>query len=133
MLARPGTHGWEVCLVRARRYWGLPKGHVEAGESPPETALREISEECGVPRSALTVVAELRPSEYVYRGGGRLNFKLVHQFLVTTSAGTEVVPQPGEIDEAAWLGLDDARATASFDDTRAAIDEARPVLESLGG
>ena len=27
--------------------WGLPKGHVEEGESPEEAALRELAEESG--------------------------------------------------------------------------------------
>ncbi len=49
VLARPSASGWEVCLVRAGRYWGLPKGHIERGESAEQAALREISEECGVP------------------------------------------------------------------------------------
>ena len=28
--------------------WGLPKGHAEDGESPVETALREVHEETGL-------------------------------------------------------------------------------------
>ncbi len=30
------------------RHWVLPKGHLEEGESPAETALRELREEAGI-------------------------------------------------------------------------------------
>jgi 8-oxo-dGTP pyrophosphatase MutT (NUDIX family) len=28
--------------------WDLPKGKIDEGENPPEAALREVSEECGI-------------------------------------------------------------------------------------
>ena len=130
VLARPRDQGWEVCLVHAGRYWGLPKGHLERGETAPDAALREISEECGIPVDALTIVAELPHSDYVYRRAGRLIFKLVHHFLVIAPAGTELVPQPSEIDEAVWLSFDAAITRASFADTRTALTAARPQLDS---
>ena len=87
-------------MVRAGRYWGLPKGHIETGERPEEAALREISEECGLPLAALSIVASLPHSEYVYRRDGGLIFKLVHHFLVIAPAGAALTPQAAEIDEA---------------------------------
>ncbi|PZR81991.1 MAG: NUDIX hydrolase [Candidatus Aeolococcus gillhamiae] len=131
VLARPSVNGWEVCMVRAGRYWGLPKGHVEAGESAEQAALREISEECGVAVESLTVVSRLPASEYAYRRAGRLTFKLVEHFLITAPAHTEIRPQAGEIDEVEWLSIDEAGARASFKDTRTALSAARTALPAL--
>ena len=128
VLARRKSTGWEVCLVRAKRYWGLPKGHVERGESAQDAALREIAEECGIDPQVLEVVALLPSSDYVYRRAGRLMFKRVEHFLVTAPAGTEAVPQPGEIDELLWLDVDGAIDLASFDDTRVALQAAVEIL-----
>ena len=130
VVGRPAAGGWEVCLVLAGRYWGFPKGHLEAGESPPQAALREISEECGIPPDALALVAALPASEYSYKRHGRLTFKIVHQFVVVVPAGTPLQPQVSEIDEAAWLSFDEAIHRASFADTRRALLAAQPILDA---
>ena len=40
----------EVCLIRRRdaRGWGIPKGFIESGDTPEETALNEAWEEAGI-------------------------------------------------------------------------------------
>src|SRR4030088_136730 len=81
-VVRPGASGWEVCLIGVRGAWSLPKGIVEAGGSPEQAALREISEELGTPLDRLRLRAPLPASEYAYRHEGRLVFKRVHHFLV---------------------------------------------------
>jgi 8-oxo-dGTP diphosphatase len=122
----------EVCLVDDGRYWGLPKGNVERGETPADAALREISEETGIARAALVLAGELSASEYVYRrrDSGRLIFKRVHQYVVTAPPDAVVHPQESEIAAAAWLRFDDALERASFDDTKRALQEARRMLQS---
>ena len=130
VVVRPARVGHEVCLVSDGRSWGFPKGLIEPGETPEEAALREISEETGIPRGVLTLGAALPVSEYVYRrrDTGRLIFKRVHHFLVATPAGTVLHPDPAEIAEAVWLGFDAARARLSFRNTVAVLDAARALL-----
>jgi 8-oxo-dGTP pyrophosphatase MutT (NUDIX family) len=103
---------------------------VEPGESPEQTALREIAEETGLPIESLTVLGELPPSEYVYRrrDSGRLIFKRVHHYLVGVPADAELHPDPAEIAEAEWLSFDEATQRVSFRNTHAALREARRLL-----
>ncbi|MCY1301391.1 NUDIX domain protein [compost metagenome] len=46
----PGTDGYDVLLIAAGSTgrWGIPKGHVEIGETTKAAAVREAFEEAGV-------------------------------------------------------------------------------------
>src|SRR5262252_5945774 len=95
------------------RVWALPKGHIDAGESAAETAMREVREETGVEGRMVEKLGDIR---YVYtanwegRKGERI-FKVVSFFLLRAGRG-----RIGEIDdamqvevaEARWLPLEEA-------------------------
>jgi 8-oxo-dGTP pyrophosphatase MutT (NUDIX family) len=89
--------------------WALPKGNLDPGESPAETALREVWEETGV-RGHL--VEKLGDVKYTYtRKDGERVFKIVSFFLLKAGRG-----RIGDIEErmrievadAKWLPLDEA-------------------------
>jgi 8-oxo-dGTP pyrophosphatase MutT (NUDIX family) len=89
--------------------WALPKGNVDPGESPAETAVREVWEETGVQGTLLEKLGDVK---YVYtRRDGERTFKIVSFFLLRAGRG-----RIGDIDdamrvevaEARWLPLDEA-------------------------
>ncbi len=43
-------------LLRHPDRWDLPKGHVDPGETPPESALRELEEETGITAGQISIV-----------------------------------------------------------------------------
>ncbi|MEM7253248.1 MAG: NUDIX domain-containing protein [Pseudomonadota bacterium] len=45
VIIRDGRDEPEYLLLRAFKHWDFPKGMVEAGEQPLETAIREVEEE----------------------------------------------------------------------------------------
>src|SRR5258708_28537337 len=130
VVVRRGEGGWEACLIRVNDAWSLPKGNLEPGETPEQAALREISEEVGLPRDRLRVRGELPPSEYMYRRKGRLVSKIVHHYLVEAPADAPLRPDPREVDEAEWVPLAEAASRVSYKDLRAALQEAHRTLES---
>lgn len=90
----------EVLLARSPHYaagmYSALAGFVEAGESLEECVEREVAEEVGVR------VADLR-----YYGSQSWPFP--HSLMVAYTArwaGGEIVPQPGEIEDAQWFALD---------------------------
>ena len=50
------TPNGHIAISRPERGWGLPGGHVEAGESPEDCVRREANEECGITLGKLTVI-----------------------------------------------------------------------------
>ncbi|OGP52601.1 MAG: NUDIX hydrolase [Deltaproteobacteria bacterium RBG_13_52_11] len=48
IVVRREDGAWHYLLLRAYNYWDFPKGIVEKGEDPLQTALREVAEETGL-------------------------------------------------------------------------------------
>jgi len=63
VVRRDDDDGARFLLVRASRPpydWVIPKGHIERGETPEQTAAREVAEEAGVDAVVAQVVGDLR-------------------------------------------------------------------------
>jgi 8-oxo-dGTP pyrophosphatase MutT (NUDIX family) len=109
--------GIEFLLIRdPYANWGLPKGHIEGGETSESAALREVEEETGL--SDLAVVAQLPTIDWFFRDRGKLVHKFCHFFLLECTSG-EATPQLDEgITECLWLPADAALATVSYANAR---------------
>lgn len=98
--------------------WSIPKGEYDAGEDPFAAARREFAEEIGVPAPAVdylllgefrqrsgkivTVFAALAPEFAVDR-------VVSNTFEVEWPRGSGILRQYPEIDDARWVGVDEAR------------------------
>lgn len=70
----------QVCLLTSSLgLWGLPKGTIEPGESPEETAVTETYEEAGL----IGVVAEPALGVWRYLKGRRATYVKFYALLVT--------------------------------------------------
>jgi 8-oxo-dGTP pyrophosphatase MutT (NUDIX family) len=125
----------EVALISVGEpaRWQLPKGLVGRGESPAEAALREVSEETGL---ACEIEGELEKVEYWYfsKGGARrVRFhKFVHFYLMRYVSG-DVSEHDDEVNEARWVGAEEADGMLAFKGERKALAEAREMLAAGAG
>ena len=111
-----------VQATKDRTQWVLPKGHIEPGEHPRVTAVREVREETG---ALGRVVGYLDDTSFENDQGT----VAVRWFLLELAeAGRKV---EAEDRQAAWLSLDEARQRASFPETRDLLDKAARLHEAL--
>jgi 8-oxo-dGTP pyrophosphatase MutT (NUDIX family) len=111
-----------------RRILGLPKGGANAGESPEDTAAREVREETGI---NVAVRERLGQVDYTYRRGGRPIEKTVHFFLCEFEDG-DTADHDHEVDDARWMPLVDARRRLTYPGEREMIERALSILAANG-
>jgi 8-oxo-dGTP pyrophosphatase MutT (NUDIX family) len=116
------------------RVWALPKGRIDAGESAPETAVREVREETGVEGRLVSKLGDVR---YVYTASweganGERIFKVVSFFLLRAGRGRIGAIDEAmrtEVAEARWLPLEEAPRLLTYGGER---EMAAKALERLG-
>ncbi|HEX3628844.1 MAG TPA: NUDIX hydrolase [Candidatus Dormibacteraeota bacterium] len=120
----------EFALIKAGGRWSFPKGNIERGEAPPVAALREISEETGLPLQRLRIIDQLPEVEYVFRWTGVLVFKTVHYYLVQLTGDAPFQPQLSEIEEVRWFTAAAARRAISFKNAKETLEAAIARLDA---
>jgi 8-oxo-dGTP pyrophosphatase MutT (NUDIX family) len=128
VIRRTGDRIEYLLIEDAYGRWALPKGKLESGEAPEQTALREVREETGL--TDLTMRAALPAVEYVYTDpGGTLVFKTVHFYLIETTPEAQLDPDPNEIGDARWF---DARGMLERSGYADSLETLRRAIELAG-
>jgi 8-oxo-dGTP pyrophosphatase MutT (NUDIX family) len=125
--------GWEVFLINQHSkignntYWAIPKGHPEEGETPQETALRELKEETGMitERILSEPTFELH---YTFEFAGDQIEKTVI-FFIGIMTEQPIALDPVEVREAGWFALTDAVERLDYKDTKEVFLKARAYIE----
>lgn len=140
--------GWEMAVIEpqtdassvrpARKtsrkvVLALPKGLVDAGEKPEQTALREVREETGLTAISITKLADVK---YVYVrswGDGQRVFKIVSFYLFRYHSGQidDVSREMRvEVKRALWIPLEDAPRKLAYRGERDVVRRAQKYLQS---
>jgi 8-oxo-dGTP pyrophosphatase MutT (NUDIX family) len=112
VLVRRTPAGWLFLMLRAYRNWDFPKGLVEPGEDPLDTARREVAEETSIDRLRFSWGNAYQETER-YAGN-----KIARYYVAETDIEVVTLPVSAELgrpehDEWCWLTYEDARRRAS--------------------
>ncbi|MEO8414700.1 MAG: NUDIX domain-containing protein [Ginsengibacter sp.] len=84
----------DVLLIFRRGKWDLPKGKLDDGETLPECALREVTEETGLTK--IDIVEEINTTYHTYIEFGKHILKESHWYLMLSKIKETLVPQTEE-------------------------------------
>lgn len=120
-----------IISVGSSRRWQLPKGLIDAGETPETAALREVREEAGIETELLAPIEKI---EYWYFGdlrGERVRFhKSVHFYLLAYRGG-EVENHDTEVVEARWVNAREAVEMLAFKGEKTVLEKALKMLQEF--
>jgi 8-oxo-dGTP pyrophosphatase MutT (NUDIX family) len=151
VLVRQAPNGWELAVIEPQREEGtaqrstksdkkrhkqvlaLPKGLVDPGEKPEQTAIREVREETGIGGA---VVSKLMDIKYTYIrswGDQQRVFKIVSFYLLRYHSGNIDDLRPAmrvEVKRAFWIPLEEAEGKLAYRGEREVIRLAKKYLEA---
>jgi len=112
----PGKEGQvEILLISdAKNRWTIPKGHVEPGEEPKQTAEREIQEETGL--QEMKVYNWLGKVHFRYRRGQTLVLMTMHIYLVQGLGDTNKLNPEDWLTDIRWIPAQEAVDKIAYDD-----------------
>lgn len=109
-------------------HWDYPKGHIEEGETPKETALRELEEETGIAKGNVKLVEGFQEIiDYVYSTRRDTVHKQVIYYLGYTN--NKDVDISNEHQDYIWLPYEDSMKKLTFDNARKVMIKADRYLD----
>jgi 8-oxo-dGTP pyrophosphatase MutT (NUDIX family) len=150
VVVRGTGSGWELAVIEPQKEpsaasskgkrWqklllALPKGLVDAGEKPEQTALREVAEETGL---TAVLVVKLGDIKYVYVrswGDQQRVFKIVSFYLLRYVSGTidQIADDMRiEVKRALWIPLAEAERKLTYRGEKDMVRRAQEYLEERG-
>jgi 8-oxo-dGTP pyrophosphatase MutT (NUDIX family) len=141
LVVRRVNDEWIVAVIEPQRdsndppkqVFALPKGLVDAGETPEQTAVREVREETGLQTSAVVKLADIKYSYIRSWSDKQRVFKIVSFYLLRYESGRigEIAPEMRvEVKQAVWVPLNEAVQKLSYRGEKDIVRRAQEYLHS---
>ena len=117
----------ELLLIKhsAGGHWSFPKGHVEAGETEQQTALREVMEETHIE-------VDLDPTfRQVVTQSPKRDVKKDVIYFLGRAKNFDYIPQEEEIAQIKWVEINLAHSFLTYDNDKQLVNKATPVIKDF--
>lgn len=121
--------GRKVLQLNSEGEWVFPKGHVEAGESYINTAIRELKEEAGVCVYAKDSLGQVDEFRFYFDGEKAVKVIKVFAFSIDATQEINYNEEEGFID-GGWFDVNKAINQLKHDDARNALRKSLEKLEN---
>lgn len=147
-MVRRKADGWELAVIEPQReapivgksdkkrhkeVLALPKGLIDPGEKPAQTAIREVREETGLTGSILAKLTDIKYTYVRTWGDQQQVFKIVSFYLLKYESGTiddVSTAMRVEVKRAQWIPLEGAERRLAYRGERDVIRLALEYLQS---
>jgi 8-oxo-dGTP pyrophosphatase MutT (NUDIX family) len=152
VVVRSGDDGWQIAVIEPQReaaasasatagkrkisqkkILALPKGLIDPGEKPEQTAIREVAEETGLTAVPITRLGDIK---YVYVrswGDQQRVFKIVSFYLLRYQSGKidQIAPEMRiEVKQALWIPLEGAVRALAYKGEKEVVRKAQEYLKA---
>lgn len=109
-------------------YYGFPKGHMKAGETERETAIREVKEETGLD---VVLYDDFRTvDEHSLAREGRPNDRKTNVYFLAEYHGQEFVMQKSEVSRIVLMDYNEAMKCIQDEESQRELTEAEEYLRN---
>jgi 8-oxo-dGTP pyrophosphatase MutT (NUDIX family) len=151
VVVRHTLEGWQMAVIEPRKesdavlqaakgkktsqkmLLALPKGLVDPGEKPEQTAVREVAEETGVTAVSVTKLGDTKYTYVRTWGGKERVFKIVSFYLFLYQSGEidEIAPEMRiEVRRALWIPLEDGARKLAYRGEKDMVRRAQAYLKA---
>lgn len=114
----------EILLVHQNAgHWGLPKGHIEEGETEVQTAIREVKEETNID---VEVNTNYRYS-MIYSPKEDVEKEVI--YFIAKNISNSCKPQHEEVQDIKWLDINNAIETITYDNSKELLRKVKKDLK----
>ena len=101
-----------LLMIYRNNHWDIPKGKMEKGETPDQTALREVEEECGVKQ--LKIIRPLTMTHHIFNQEKNQWIKRTYWYEMSCKDSAKPTPQAIEgIEEAKWMSVESVKKVSA--------------------
>ena len=151
VVLRKTPEGWEMAVIEPQKdsiatlpaatrqktsqkmLLALPKGLVDPGEKPEQTATREVAEETGLTAIPVTKLGDIKYAYVRSWGDKQRVFKIVSFYLFRYQSGQidEIAPAMRiEVKRAIWIALEDAARKLAYRGEKDMVRRAEDYLKA---